>query len=141
MARGVGNARPWGPSAGATGAAAPRFATIAVTILRVADQAQLVVHTVFTTSSNTVGLCTIRPAPTVAHSSSGPAAAACEKGDRSAPSRRTWRTVAARSFATDAETAGPSTVIRACSRRPASILTVRGLPWRGRRGAPGDAPS
>jgi hypothetical protein len=41
----------------------------------VADHAQFVVHTVFTTSSNTVGLCTIRPAPVTVHDRSGSSAA------------------------------------------------------------------
>jgi hypothetical protein len=36
---------------------------------------QFVVLIVFTTSSNTVGLRTIRPAPAVAHASSGSSAA------------------------------------------------------------------
>ena len=42
----------------------------------VADQVQFVVQIVFTTSSNTVGLRIIRPAPLVTHASSGSAAAA-----------------------------------------------------------------
>jgi hypothetical protein len=37
----------------------------------VADQVQLVVQIVFTTSSKTVGLRIIRPAPFAAHESSG----------------------------------------------------------------------
>ena len=42
----------------------------------VADQAQFVVQIVFTTSSKTVGLRSMRPAPAVVHASSGSAAAA-----------------------------------------------------------------
>ena len=42
----------------------------------VADQAQLVVQMVFTTSSKTVGLRTSRPAPCVAQARSGSEAAA-----------------------------------------------------------------
>ena len=41
----------------------------------VADQAQFVVQIVFTTSSKTVGLRTIRPAPVAAQASSGSLAA------------------------------------------------------------------
>jgi len=41
----------------------------------VADQAQLVVHTVFTTSSKTDGPRTMRPAPAQAHASAGSPAA------------------------------------------------------------------
>ncbi len=41
----------------------------------VADQAQFVVHTVLTTSSNTVALRSMRPAPAQAHARSGSAAA------------------------------------------------------------------
>ncbi len=44
---------------------------------RVAPHEQLVVQTVFTTSSNAVGLCSIRPAPFAIHARSGsPAVAA-----------------------------------------------------------------
>ena len=42
----------------------------------VADQVQFVVQIVFTTSSNTVGLRIIRPAPLVTQARSGSAAAA-----------------------------------------------------------------
>ena len=42
----------------------------------VADHAQLVVQIVLTTSSNTVGLWIIRPAPAVTHERSGSADAA-----------------------------------------------------------------
>ena len=42
----------------------------------VADQVQFVVQIVFTTSSNTVGLRIIRPAPCAAHFRSGSLAAA-----------------------------------------------------------------
>ena len=41
----------------------------------VADQAQLVVHTVLITSSNTVGLRSMRPAPAHAQASAGSRAA------------------------------------------------------------------
>ncbi len=75
MAPGVGKARPYGPSLGAPGAAAPRCSTRAPTIRLVADQVQLVVQMVLTTSSNTVGLRTIRPAPDVTHARSGSACA------------------------------------------------------------------
>ena len=61
--RGGGKARPRGPSGGPPAAGSPRCSTRAVTIRRVADQAQFVVQIVFTTSSKTVGLCTMRPAP------------------------------------------------------------------------------
>ena len=40
----------------------------------VADQVQFVVQIVFTTSSNTVGLRSMRPAPLVTHASSGSSA-------------------------------------------------------------------
>ena len=71
MAAGVGNARPYGPAAGAPGAFSPRFPTSAFTIRVVADQAQFVVQIVLTTSSNTVGLRTIRPAPRSTQESCG----------------------------------------------------------------------
>ena len=53
-----------------SGAASPSPDTIAPTIRRVADQAQLVVQIVLTTSSNTVGLRSMLPAPRAAHASS-----------------------------------------------------------------------
>ena len=71
MAAGVGNARPYGPSLGAPGASAPRCSTRAPTIRFVADHAQLVVQMVLITSSNTVGLRIIRPAPDVTQARSG----------------------------------------------------------------------
>jgi hypothetical protein len=46
-----------------------------LTIRSVADHVQLVVQIVFTTSSNTLGLWTMRPAPLVAHARSGSSAA------------------------------------------------------------------
>ena len=48
---------------------------MAVTIRTVADQAQLVVQIVLTTSSNTVALRSIRPAPPVAQARRGSPAA------------------------------------------------------------------
>lgn len=75
MRSGVGKARPWGPLAGASGAGSPRCSTIAPTIRRVADHAQFVVQMVFTTSSKTVGLRSILPAPRVTQASSGSSAA------------------------------------------------------------------
>ena len=45
--------------------------TIALTMRSVALHAQFVVQTVFTTSSKTVGLCSIRPAPVAAQARSG----------------------------------------------------------------------
>jgi hypothetical protein len=44
---------------------------MAWTIRVVADHVQLVVQIVLTTSSNTVGLWTMRPAPVVTHERSG----------------------------------------------------------------------
>ena len=75
MASGVGKARPHAVAAGAPGAGSPSCRTSAPTIRSVADQAQLVVHTVFTTSSNTEGLRSMRPAPAHAQASAGSAAA------------------------------------------------------------------
>ena len=57
------------------GASTPRFSTSAAVIFRVPDQAVFVVQIVLTTSSNTVGLRSIRPAPDAAHASAGSAAA------------------------------------------------------------------
>ena len=76
MAAGVGKARPQGPSGSAPAARSPRCSTIACTIRMVADHAQLVVQIVLTTSSNTVGLWTMRPAPAATHDRSGSADAA-----------------------------------------------------------------
>src|SRR3954449_7690367 len=73
MASGVGKARPYAPSAAGPGS--PRCATRADTIRTVADQVQFVVQIVFTTSSNTVGLRIIRPAPFVTPFQSGAPAA------------------------------------------------------------------
>jgi hypothetical protein len=75
IASGVGKARPLHPSAGAPAAGSPRCSTRAVTILVVRAQEQFVVHTVLTTSSNTVGLRIIRPAPDTTQDSSGSSAA------------------------------------------------------------------
>jgi hypothetical protein len=69
MAAGVGNAFVRGPSPPSAGS--PRLVTSASTIRTVALHAQFVVHTVFTTSSNTVGERSIRPAPRAAHARSG----------------------------------------------------------------------
>ena len=76
IASGVGNARPQGVSGGAPAAGSPRFATIAWTMRTVADHVQFVVQIVFTTSSNTLALRTIRPAPVVTHDSCSSSAAA-----------------------------------------------------------------
>ena len=53
----------------------PRCSTIAFTMRSVALHAQFVVQTVFTTSSKTVGLWSILPAPVTAHARSGSCAA------------------------------------------------------------------
>ena len=71
MRSGVGNALASGPSPPAAGS--PRSRTSAFTMRTVALQAQFVVQIVFTTSSNTVGLRSMRPAPVAAHARSGSA--------------------------------------------------------------------
>ncbi len=70
---GVGNAFVSGPPPPT--AASPRCSTIAFTMRSVALHAQFVVQTVFTTSSKTVGPCSILPAPVAAHARSGSFAA------------------------------------------------------------------
>ncbi len=74
MAAGEGKDRPATPPGGAPGAGSPSRPTRAPTIRSVADQAQLVVQTVLTTSSKTVGLRRSRPAPRAAQASSGSSA-------------------------------------------------------------------
>ena len=71
MAWAVGNARPRHPSSAEPGAGSPRRPTSAVIILVVRAQEQFVVHTIRTTSSNTLGLRIIRPAPRATHASWG----------------------------------------------------------------------
>ena len=74
--RARGRHRPATPPGGAPGAGSPSRPTRAPTIRSVADQAQLVVQTVLTTSSKTVGLRRSRPAPRAAQASSGSSATA-----------------------------------------------------------------
>ncbi len=71
MAAGVGKARPPCRPRARPAPARPASRTRAPTMRSVADQAQLVVHTVLTTSSNTVGLRSMRPAPAHAQASAG----------------------------------------------------------------------
>ena len=103
---------------------------MAWTIRVVADHVQLVVQMVFTTSSNTVGLWTMRPArssPTRGRGRRGGLVERREVGvqpkdvahRRGEPGR------------TRSDTAGPSIETVACPARPASIRTVRGRPRPG----------
>jgi hypothetical protein len=55
-------------------AAAPSWSTSADTMRTVADHVQFVVQTVLTTSSKTVGLRSMRPAPRVTHARSASSA-------------------------------------------------------------------